>query len=322
MYEHEPYQQFEGMELDGVKIDELSSSDSEEEVLETLSSDEDGNEDTSNGDGDDTMILYSDVAIESEDTFDSNGDMVPGTKKRTKARLVTGPARVTRSRATTAQSEYTVQDRTSEEEDCFVEDEAASNAAEGGKKNQRAKTKGYEVKKSLEEGSKIGGIVIEEGAKAVVGINDKLWKMKIGVIVRVLAPIGKFYWRELTEEDKLPLFAKLESEFDIDMTTPGVKEMVDATMASRLRQFKYRCHQRYKNEIDKVKARETPMEEVNINDWELLCDHFDILCIKKQSDANTANRSQQLYSHTAGAKSVSQRIYELNQKEANSEKNK
>ncbi|CAL1389809.1 unnamed protein product [Linum trigynum] len=75
MYEHEPYQQFVGVELDGVQVGELSSSDLEEEVPETLSSDEDGNEDTSDkdGDGDDTMILYSNAAIESEDTSDSNG---------------------------------------------------------------------------------------------------------------------------------------------------------------------------------------------------------------------------------------------------------
>ncbi|CAI0458956.1 unnamed protein product, partial [Linum tenue] len=97
--------------------------------------------------------------------------------------------------------------------------------------------------------------------------------------------------------------------------------MVDTIMARRFRQFKYRCHQHYKNETDKVKARENPIEEVNIDDWKLLCDHFDSVQFKKRSDINVDNRSQVLYPHTTGAKSLSQRIFELNEKEktANSE---
>ncbi|CAI0389069.1 unnamed protein product [Linum tenue] len=334
MYETEPFQENEDVQHTEVLVHELSSSDSGDDVPPTMDSDDstDG-EDTSEEEEDDTMAVFSNASSESEHTSDSNGEMAPGKKtKNTKARAVNNaPPRLTRSRA--AVSEATVQDRTSgsnipdlqetrAEENHSTEDEAASNATEGAdKRKSRGKTKGYEVKKRLEEGTKIGGIIIEEGAKAPVGTNDKLWKMEIGVIVRVLAPIGKFFWKDLTEEDKLPLFAKLESEFDVDFTAPHVRDMVDTIMARRFRQFKYRCHQHYKNETDKVKARENPIEEVNIDDWKLLCDHFDSVQFKKRSDINVDNRSQVLYPHTTGAKSLSQRIFELNEKEktANSE---
>ncbi|CAI0389070.1 unnamed protein product [Linum tenue] len=304
MYETEPFQENEDVQHTEVLVHELSSSDSGDDVPPTMDSDDstDG-EDTSEEEEDDTMAVFSNASSESEHTSDSNGEMAPGKKtKNTKARAVNNaPPRLTRSRA--AVSEATVQDRTSgsnipdlqetrAEENHSTEDEAASNATEGAdKRKSRGKTKGYEVKKRLEEGTKIGGIIIEEGAKAPVGTNDKLWKMEIGVIVRVLAPIGKFFWKDLTEEDKLPLFAKLESEFDVDFTAPHVRDMVDTIMARRFRQFKYRCHQHYKNETDKVKARENPIEEVNIDDWKLLCDHFDSVQFKNEKE-KTANSEQ------------------------------
>ncbi|CAI0389227.1 unnamed protein product, partial [Linum tenue] len=49
------------------------------------------------------------------------------------------------------------------------------------------------------------------------------------------------------------------------------------------------------------------METVNIDDWKLLCDHFDGPAFKKQSAANVQNRAMVQNPHTTGAKSQSQR---------------
>ncbi|CAL1396455.1 unnamed protein product [Linum trigynum] len=232
--------------------------------------------------------------------------MPPARKRLAKGNGQNVPARLTRSRIATASVDDIEE----------AQPPTHPRVKEAPSRKKRGKTKGYAVKKRLEEGQKIGGIIIEEGAKAPVGSNENLFKMEMGVVVRVLAPIRKFFWTEVTEEEKLPLFAKIESEFDIDMSDPHVREMVDGIIAARFRRFKHNCHQHYKKESDPIKARENPKKTVNIDDWKVLCDHFESPTFKKQSLANVQNRAMQIHPHTRGAKSQSQRLYELNNKEA------
>ncbi|CAI0461746.1 unnamed protein product [Linum tenue] len=192
-----------------------------------------------------------------------------------------------------AQSQQNVNnvDQTPSEVQQVNMDEAHTGAS---KRNKRGKTKGYAVKRRLEEGNRIGGIIIEEGAKAPVGINEKLMKMEMGVVVRVLAPIRKFFWKEVTTEEKIPLFAKIE--------------------------FKYNCHLHYKEETDPIKARENPMETLNNDDWKLLCDHFDGPAFKNNKEVQQDSTDNDVEQNNAAEEEPPElRVYSDTHKKRNGE---
>ena len=78
------------------------------------------------------------------------------------------------------------------------------------KKKGRGIARGLEVKKRMKEGGKIDGVHITEGKYLPVGPAEKIFKMEIGVLTRMLAPLRKFYWKDVTDSEKLPIFTQLE----------------------------------------------------------------------------------------------------------------
>ena len=64
--------------------------------------------------------------------------------------------------------------------------------------------------KRLKEGTKIGGVIIPKDKKLPIGSTEKIFKMEIGIVTRLLAPVRVFYWSEMTKELKEPLFTKLQ----------------------------------------------------------------------------------------------------------------
>ncbi|CAL1389268.1 unnamed protein product [Linum trigynum] len=64
-------------------------------------------------------------------------------------------------------------------------------------------------------------------------------------------------------------------------------------------------------ELGSARALLTPTENINIDDWTRLCDHFESAEFKRQSVANKQNKGKQTYAHTTGGKSCSQRMFEI-----------
>ncbi|CAL1406106.1 unnamed protein product [Linum trigynum] len=167
---------------------------------------------------------------------------------------------------------------------------------------KRGLSKGYEIMKRTETGGKIDGIYVMENGQSFVGPNESLLKTELGVVTRLMAPIRKYYWSKLTEADKHPLFKKLEDEFDIDTAGADARKIMEKRMKKRFINYKYAMHAHYLK--DPQTARTDPPVDMNIEDWHML----------KRSQINKANKSKQVYAHTSGAKSLDQRIYELEKK--------
>ncbi|CAL1393795.1 unnamed protein product [Linum trigynum] len=177
---------------------------------------------------------------------------------------------------------------------------------------KRGLSKGYEIMKRTGTGGKIDGIYVMENGQSFVGPNESLLKTELGVVTRLMAPIRKYYWSKLTEADKHPLFKKLEDEFDIDTVGQDARKIMEKRMKKRFINYKYAMHAHYLK--DPEKARTDPPVDRNIEDWNLLCDHFESEKFRKRSEINKVNKSKQVYAHTSGAKSLDQRIYELEKK--------
>ncbi|CAL1402259.1 unnamed protein product [Linum trigynum] len=182
----------------------------------------------------------------------------------------------------------------------------------GGRK--RGLTKGVQVMARTTRGSRIDGVFLQENSHAIVGPNQKLLNTEVGVVARMMAPIRKYYWTELTDEDKHPMFVKLESEFAFASATEEVRKALDKKLHKRFLNYKYTCHKHYKELEDPTKARLNPPEGVKQEDWEALCEHFESDRFKGRSTNNIQNKAKQQYAHTTGAKSHDQRVYEMEQK--------
>ena len=83
---------------------------------------------------------------------------------------------------------------------------AASNTSKRG----RGVAIGFEVKKRLKSGGKIQGVLFPEERWLPVGPQEKIFKMEVGVVTRLLAPLRVFYWKDMTPALKEPLFQRLE----------------------------------------------------------------------------------------------------------------
>jgi len=67
----------------------------------------------------------------------------------------------------------------------------------------------------------------------------------------------------------------LQSEFDIDLSDPHTKKVVDKIMARRFTIYKYQCHMHYKKFATLEEARENPVDHMESDDWKALCTHFE-----------------------------------------------
>ncbi|OWM77765.1 hypothetical protein CDL15_Pgr012467 [Punica granatum] len=137
----------------------------------------------------------------------------------------------------------------------------------------------------LREGSKIDGVIISEDNYKPVGPAEKIFKMELGIITRLLAPLRVFYWKRMKNEMKEPLFARLESEFQISLSEPYAREVVDAAMADRYRPFKHNCCKHYRKFSTIEEARQNPPIDVEEADWIPLCEHFESDEFKEQMKA-------------------------------------
>ncbi|XP_065872625.1 uncharacterized protein [Euphorbia lathyris] len=120
------------------------------------------------------------------------------------------------------------------------------NKGDSTKKRGRGVARGFAVKNRMKEGNKIGGVIINEELNLPVGPAEKIFKMEIGILTRMLAPIKVFYWKDMTEEHKIPIMEKLQNEFDIDVKDQHTKMVLDHIMARRFTIYKHRCHCHYK----------------------------------------------------------------------------
>ncbi|KAI8554840.1 hypothetical protein RHMOL_Rhmol05G0128100 [Rhododendron molle] len=177
-------------------------------------------------------------------------------------------------------------------------------------KRGRGVAQGFEVKRRFKTGGKIKGVIFDQDKWLPVGPAEKIFKMEIGILTRLLAPLHVFYWKRVTAAQKAPLFEHLESEFDVTFDDAHTRNVVDKIMAMHFRQFKHRCHLHYKK-FSPEEAPQHPPVNVEPVDWIPLCEHFNTDDFKKQSKAGKENRGDLEVNHTSGSKSFMQRLYEM-----------
>ncbi|KAK8560169.1 hypothetical protein V6N12_012972 [Hibiscus sabdariffa] len=160
---------------------------------------------------------------------------------------------------------------------------------------------------------------MEKGLHLPVGDDEHLLKMEVGITTRNFVPTNVFYWKDVKDEDKVPMFQKIQDEFDISLDDPHAKKVIDKMMTRRFMTFKHKCHKHFKKFTSSEEAQANPPSDVKIDDWKNMCKHFESDRFQGQSKANKNNREQMRIPHTSGSKSFVQRIYELKNNQENIE---
>ncbi|KAK9018658.1 hypothetical protein V6N11_033705 [Hibiscus sabdariffa] len=153
--------------------------------------------------------------------------------------------------------------------------------------------RGFEVKKRLKQNGKIKGVKIEKGLHLPVGDDEHLLKMEVGITTRNFVPTNVFYWKDVKDEDKVPMFQKIQDELDISLDDPHAKKVIHKMMARRFMTFKHKCHKHFKKFTSSEEAQANPPSDVKIDDWKNMCKHFESDKFQENNQENIENHSEE-----------------------------
>ncbi|XP_062025573.1 uncharacterized protein LOC133741874 [Rosa rugosa] len=179
-----------------------------------------------------------------------------------------------------------------------------------GMKRKRGKSCG----KALQELIKAnGGPLRVDFHRTIHVLSDdtisKMFTSEIGITVRGGAPVCKYGWSDIDEEDdKRLLREELRVFFMVDLTDPAVVAYVDSKMSTAYSQFKTRLKKEWKAfgspELGRANLPSADLwNERPVSHWHWLCDNIytNQSCIEI-AEKNSANRYMQQHTHRAGAR--------------------
>ncbi|CAI0461367.1 unnamed protein product, partial [Linum tenue] len=65
-----------------------------------------------------------------------------------------------------------------------------------------------------------------------------------------------------------------------------MQNAIDYSLSRRFTNFKHHCHEHYQN-LGAANARQTPPENINMDDWVHLCEHFESPRFKEKAKQAT-----------------------------------
>ncbi|KAH6781636.1 hypothetical protein C2S51_006929 [Perilla frutescens var. frutescens] len=197
----------------------------------------------------------------------------------------------------------------------------ATNAADVPTQKQRS-VKGLKhadrLRKYLKEKHKIP-ITFRKKDGLPVGKYASLFKTELGIAVKKFAPLQVSGWKNITEEQKRPIFHRLESAFTVDfgLGPSLVKKETENLMSRRYRDYRQKMHEHYKTFMHmpwEDRLKHVPKEHCRSEaDWEFMCKMFESETFKKASAINSGNRAKTKpsYIYRGGSKSLSQYKYDV-----------
>ncbi|CAI0444236.1 unnamed protein product [Linum tenue] len=80
-----------------------------------------------------------------------------------------------------------------------------------------------------------------------------------------------------------------KSKFEINMTNEAMRRAVNYSLSRSFTQFKHHFHSHYQA-LGADNARQTPLANISMDDWLLLCEHFESPQFKEKEAATQTNK--------------------------------
>ncbi|KAL8470295.1 hypothetical protein ACS0TY_032950 [Phlomoides rotata] len=144
-----------------------------------------------------------------------------------------------------------------------------------------------------------------------------MFTTELRLVVKTYAPLQVLEWKNVTKEEKQPIFDRLQNSFDVDFGTGpnSVRRITNVWMDERYRNNRSKIQAHYKKNIHLPweMRLEKPPKRIHgePEDWTYLCTLFETEKFKTRSEKNAVNRAKLQINHCGGSKSFVRHCYEI-----------
>ncbi|KAI3917525.1 hypothetical protein MKW98_021287 [Papaver atlanticum] len=176
-----------------------------------------------------------------------------------------------------------------------------------GKRNVRGRSRGIDLDDWT---AKYGKLPIKFSNIAGEPISTNRCKLstECGIIVCDFAPRQYASWKKIPENDRVVLIERVKDKFELDITRPAIKKYLNDCMARRYNNYRTQMSAHFKICKTIEEARSKPFENVSLENWFWLCDHFSSGKFKKRSVVGSNNRKHVKYNHFGGSREFQVRL--------------
>ncbi|MFS8026839.1 putative transposase, Ptta/En/Spm, plant [Helianthus anomalus] len=167
--------------------------------------------------------------------------------------------------------------------------------------------------KDLPEGSKIP-LRMDEHTISFIGTSATDFATECGIIMRNICPMNYHTWESVPEDAKTLMYEKLEGKFELLRTNTIFMEYVNARLHAQWKRTRGKWSEHWKKNGGKTNpqlARSKRKSDCPIQEWNHLCDYWELEKTKKYSDKMEANRAKQVNISRGGSRSIANHTYQM-----------
>ncbi|KAJ0863463.1 putative transposase, Ptta/En/Spm, plant [Helianthus annuus] len=176
-------------------------------------------------------------------------------------------------------------------------------------------TKDFE---NLPEGSKID-LTMAGGTKGFVGKTSTQFANEIGIVVRRVCPMNYHKWVSIPADIKNLMYEKLQGKFNLLRTDKAFMGYVDYRLHRQWTRTRGELSAHWKMNGGKTNPRlAISMMKSNcqsLEDWNHLCDYWELESTRKYSDQMELNRGKQAIASRGGSRSIANHVFHMTNRE-------
>ncbi|KAI3784068.1 hypothetical protein L1987_43160 [Smallanthus sonchifolius] len=148
-----------------------------------------------------------------------------------------------------------------------------------------------------------------------IGESATAFATEIGIVIRNDCPMNFHKWDLIPEAMKTILYEKLEGKFQLLRTNKAFMKYVDGRLHAQWVRTRGALSRHWKENGGKTDPQRARLQ-VHSNcrsqdDWNHLCDYWELEKTRKYSDNMEANRAKQVMISRGGSRSIANHAYKM-----------
>ncbi|KAD2392819.1 hypothetical protein E3N88_39796 [Mikania micrantha] len=156
---------------------------------------------------------------------------------------------------------------------------------------------------------------MDKETKTFVGTSTTKFATECGIVIRNVCPMNFHTWDSVPKEVKTLMYEKLEGSFELLRADNVFMEYVDARLRAQWKRTRGVLSQHWKKNGGKTNplvARSNMKPDCRSKeDWNHLCNYWELEKTRKYSDKMEANRAKQVNISRGGSRSISNHVFQM-----------
>ncbi|KAL8251083.1 hypothetical protein R6Q59_034776 [Mikania micrantha] len=158
-------------------------------------------------------------------------------------------------------------------------------------------------------------LTMDKETKTFVGTSAAKFATECGIVIRNVCPMNFHTWDSVPKEVKTLMYEKLEGSFELLRADNVFMEYVDARLRAQWKRTRGVLSQHWKKNGGKTNplvARSNMKPDCRSEeDWNHLCNYWELEKTRKYSDKMEANRAKQVNISRGGSRSISNHVFQM-----------